>query len=335
MIDCPLAPDSAPLILIVDDEKMMRNLLRRAMEKEGYQVVDVTDGDSAIAAYKTFQPAVVLLDAMMPGMDGFTCCAQLRSLFQSDSLKADRTPILMITALDDPESVDRAFDAGAADYVTKPIHWAVLRQRVKRLLQQVSMFQQLETANQELQRLASLDGLTGLANRRCFDSVLEKEWRRGAREAWDIGDAPQLSLILCDVDCFKLYNDTYGHQAGDLCLQTVAQVLQRVARRPADLSARYGGEEFTIILPNTNKEGAMFVAQNICSEIRDCAIAHRASPVSDRVTLSLGVTSVVPSTEFLPSLLLATADAALYQAKTSGRDRAVFSPLVLPKNASI
>ncbi|NES96958.1 MAG: PleD family two-component system response regulator [Desertifilum sp. SIO1I2] len=319
MTDSLLPQPSPPLILIADDEKMMRNLLRRAMEKEGYQVVDVTDGESAIAAYQSLQPSVVLLDAIMPGMDGFTCCSKMRSFFEGD-----RTPILMITALDDPESVDRAFDAGAADYVTKPIHWPVLRQRVKRLLQQVSMFQQLEAANQELQRLASLDGLTGLANRRCFDQVLEKEWRRGVREGWNTTEAPQLSLILCDVDCFKLYNDTYGHQAGDACLQAVAGVLQRVARRPADLVARYGGEEFIVILPNTSQEGAMYVARNILAEMRACEIAHAASVVSDRVTLSLGVSSVVPTSESSQTLLLASADAALYQAKTSGRDRAVF-----------
>ncbi len=135
-----------PLILVVDDDKSMRILIRRAMEKEGYQVVEVADGEQALSAYTRLQPDLVLLDAVMPVMDGFTCCAELRSL-----CKENHTPVLMITALEDGESVDRAFVAGAIDYVTKPIHWAVLRQRVRHLLQQSQLYKQLEQSNQELQ----------------------------------------------------------------------------------------------------------------------------------------------------------------------------------------
>ncbi|HEY9602021.1 MAG TPA: diguanylate cyclase [Allocoleopsis sp.] len=184
-------------------------------------------------------------------------------------------------------------------------------------IQQSSLFEQLEAANRELQRLASVDGLTQVANRRRFDEYLDAEWRRLAR------DKQPLSLILCDVDYFKIYNDTYGHLAGDFCLQQIASVLCQVLKRPADLVARYGGEEFAIILPNTDATGAAIAAQAIREGIRELEIPHRASPVSPYVTVSIGVASIVPRLEASPSQLIVVADRRLYQAKAEGRDRIV------------
>ncbi len=301
-----------PLILIVDDDKSMRILMRQAMEKEGYQVAEVSDGEQCLFAYTRLHPAIVLLDAMMPVMDGFTCCMQLRALPGGES-----TPVLMITGLDDRESVDRAFEVGATDYVTKPIHWAVLRQRVRRLIQQSQLYQQLEAANQALQCLATSDSLTQVANRRRFDEYLDQEWRRMAREQ------ALLSLILCDIDCFKSYNDTYGHQAGDDCLQQVARAISRHVKRPADLVARYGGEEFAVILPNTNAEGAVHVAEFIRSEVKALEIVHANSQPSGYVTLSLGVASTIPCHELSCATLITVTDKALYQAKAEGRDRVI------------
>ena len=177
--------------------------------------------------------------------------------------------------------------------------------------------QLLESANEKLQRLASLDGLTKLANRRLFDSYLDKNWRGLA------SSRSPLSLIMCDVDYFKLYNDTYGHQAGDACLQQIAKAISRAVRRTTDLVARYGGEEFSVILPNTDVEGSLSVAQRIRDEVKNCAIAHSASLVSQYVTLSLGVASTIPDAISGPNQLIGAADAALYQAKQQGRDRAV------------
>jgi diguanylate cyclase (GGDEF)-like protein len=249
---------------------------------------------------------------MMPVMDGFTCCQHFQELTGGDT-----TPVLMITSLDDPDSVDRAFNVGATDYITKPIHWPVLRQRVRRLIEQYHLYQKLEFANQQLQRLAMIDGLTQVANRRRFDEYLEREWFRQVRER------SCLSLILCDVDFFKAYNDTYGHQAGDECLRLVATTISQEAKRSADLVARYGGEEFAIILPNTDAVGAVYVAENIRIKIEDLAIPHATSTVRDRVTLSLGVTSLIPEAETPPSLILSLADKALYQAKASGRNQLI------------
>lgn len=173
----------------------------------------------------------------------------------------------------------------------------------------------LQTANQKLQKLAILDGLTGIANRRYFDLILKKEWQRLAREK------QPLSLILCDIDYFKLYNDTYGHQQGDLCLQRVAQILMQSTRRPADLVARYGGEEFALILPNTNAPGALFLAHKIVRQLRQKQIPHERSKVSKIVTLSIGVTTKIPSDRHLDSTIIETADNLLYKAKASGRNQ--------------
>lgn len=178
--------------------------------------------------------------------------------------------------------------------------------------------QELELANDELQRLAILDELTQIANRRKFNDCFYQEWQRCARE-----QVP-LSLIWCYVDYFKIFNDTYGHQNGDRCLQEVANVIRKCVKRPADLAARYGGEEFAIILPNTKREGAIKVAEKICQNIKNLDIPHCNSPVGSSVTLSLGVVSIIPSHDISPIMLICNADKALYQAKSEGGDRVVY-----------
>jgi diguanylate cyclase (GGDEF)-like protein/PAS domain S-box-containing protein len=182
-------------------------------------------------------------------------------------------------------------------------------------IQQAQLYQAAQKANFELERLASVDGLTQVANRRRFDDYLNAEWRRLTG-----GQAP-LSLILCDIDCFKIYNDTYGHLAGDFCLQQVAGAIRLAVSRPTDLVARYGGEEFALILPNTQADGALYVAESIRSLVKDLEIIHVHSSVAPYVTLSLGVASIVPSAGATPATLIAAADEALYRAKKQGRDR--------------
>jgi diguanylate cyclase (GGDEF)-like protein/PAS domain S-box-containing protein len=174
---------------------------------------------------------------------------------------------------------------------------------------------ELETANRELQRLASLDGLTQIANRRCFDKKLQLEWQRMSREK------QPLSLILCDIDFFKLYNDTYGHQGGDECLKKMAEILNTSIQRAEDLAARYGGEEFAVILPETDIKGAMQVARSIRRNLREAAIPHAASTLGEFVTASIGAACVVPSVRLSVKQLIEQADRALYQAKLEGRDR--------------
>ena len=182
-------------------------------------------------------------------------------------------------------------------------------------IHQAELYEQLQNKNRELLRLTTLDELTQLSNRRHFNQYIYKEWRRLAREQ------QPLSLIMCDVDYFKLYNDNYGHLDGDLCLQRVASMLQDSIRRPADLAARYGGEEFAIILPNTEAQGAVGIAEKICHRIKSMEIPHQKSPICEYVTLSMGVACQIPQPQMPPETLVNAADQALYQAKEQGRNQ--------------
>ncbi|MBD1892658.1 diguanylate cyclase [Coleofasciculus sp. FACHB-SPT9] len=190
------------------------------------------------------------------------------------------------------------------------------------------LYTHLEAANQQLLRLATSDGLTGVANRHRFDSYLDSCWHQMQ------ASNSALSLILCDVDFFKKYNDTYGHQAGDDTLRQVAGAIQQAVQRPEDLVARYGGEEFAVILPHTSLEGALQVAERIRLTVKALKIAHVCSEVSECITLSLGVATIFPSSNFLPAMLIAAADEKLYQAKQTGRDKAEGHLLCVPRDRS-
>ncbi|MUH00003.1 diguanylate cyclase [Scytonema sp. UIC 10036] len=182
-------------------------------------------------------------------------------------------------------------------------------------LQQSELYQKLQQAKQQLEHLAKIDALTHVANRRRFDEYLQQQWQRSIREQ------RPLSLILCDIDQFKRYNDTYGHPEGDTCLVKIARAITNAVQYPADLVARYGGEEFAIILPNTTEKGAVQVAVNIQEQVAQLQISHSSSDIKNYVTVSLGIASIVPDENSSPSALIATADMALYQAKQQGRDR--------------
>ena len=186
-------------------------------------------------------------------------------------------------------------------------------------IQQSQLWCRLQTANEKLQQLAILDGLSGISNRRYFDLVLSNEWKRLMREQ------QPLSLIFCDVDYFKAYNDSYGHQQGDLCLQQIATILQKHSRRSTDFVARYGGEEFAIILPNTDAEGALFIANNIQQKLAQRKLPHRQSMVSKYVTCSMGISTIVPNPQQSTVNLIESADKLLYQAKKLGRNQIAFN----------
>ncbi len=192
-----------------------------------------------------------------------------------------------------------------------------LRIQLEIAIQQSKLYQELQNYNEKLYKLATLDGLTQIANRRYFNEYLEQEWLRMAREK------KPLSLIMCDIDFFKKYNDTYGHQKGDECLQRVAKTISAVVKRPADLVARYGGEELAVILPNTNLEGAIYIAKIIREEVCNLQIPHQAAPIYKQVTMTLGVSSIIPFPEATYKSLIAGADQALYQAKEKGRNQVI------------
>ncbi|MFB2880896.1 PAS domain S-box protein [Aerosakkonemataceae cyanobacterium BLCC-F46] len=210
-----------------------------------------------------------------------------------------------------------------AHHCSSPRHWypwesELLQQlatQVAIAIQQSELHEQLQNANKQLENLALIDQLTQVANRRCFDRALSKEWTRLIREQ------RPLSLLLCDIDYFKQYNDNYGHTAGDICLQLVAQALKKGVQRPLDLVARYGGEEFAIILPHTDSKGAAKVAQKIHRYIQELHLPHVASSVSKFVTISVGIATIIPTAKTVPLALIEAADRALYQAKLNGRNR--------------
>ncbi len=320
-------------ILVVDDKPENLLLLSTVLTKKGYEVRKVVNGNLALLAAQAEPPDIILLDINMPEMNGYEVCEQLKA-----DRKTQDIPIIFITASDEAFDKVKAFSLGGNDYITKPFQIEEVGARIenqlaicrlqKRLKSQNAKLEteiryrqaieaELIEANRQLKALVNLDGLTQVANRHCFDEYFEREWLRSQREQ------TYLAIILCDVDYFKRYNDRFGHQAGDVCLQKVAQGISQAIKRPADLVARYGGEEFVVILPQTKGEMALQIAETIRECIIDLNLEHPESDASDRVSLSLGITSMIPSLLYTKEQLLETADKALYEAKMQGRNRAI------------
>ena len=313
--------NNSPLVLVVDDERALRLLLHRAMEKEGYRVTEACNGQHCLDICQQQLPDIILLDAMMPGLDGFSCSAQMQALLGDNC-----PPILMITALHDQESVNRALEAGATDYITKPIDWSVLGQRVNRLLtsrwaiaelqqkiqRECLLTVQVEAANRKLQRLCSVDSLTKIANRYYFNEYLERQWSR--LQKYQLS----LSLILVNVNFNKAENE---HQARDEYLCQIADTISKCKLRGADLVARFGDAEFAMILPNTQADAALQMADAIVSAVKAIDIADRDSKIDEFVSFSLGLTSIIPSSEFSVNELISTTEKALSQAKLAASDR--------------
>ncbi|TWH52042.1 diguanylate cyclase [Sporomusa sp. KB1] len=319
-------------ILIVDDSADSRALIKRFLEKHGFgDILTAENATDAFALLGMDQPEglaknidLILMDGVMPGIDGIKACELIKSHTWFKDI-----PVIVITANDNAETLDKAFAAGAIDFITKPIKQLELKARVNSALNMkhaidqrkareaelVKVLEELESVNRELSRLSSLDGLTGIANRRHFDQIYEMERQRAIRTGHD------LSIVFFDIDFFKNYNDTYGHQEGDDCLKKVAAAAGSVLKRPGDLLARYGGEEFVVILPETGVDGAYKVAQDIRTTIEKCTIPHSASRIADHVTVSIGVVGGKMSLTDKPQELLALADKALYEAKSGGRNQ--------------
>ena len=302
MAHLPMAHPSRPKLLVVDDQPINIQVLHQAFAAD-CQVFMATTGEQALQVCRDKQPDLVLLDVVMPGMDGFEVCRQL---------KADPTlrhiPVIFVTAHDDAEQETMGLDLGAVDFIAKPVNPKVVQARVRTQLT-------LKFQADLLRQLVFLDGLTGVYNRRYFDQQLALEWARSARAG------TPLSLILLDIDFFKRYNDFHGHQAGDDCIKQVAATLKGSLRRPADLVARYGGEEFACILPETAFDDAMDLAKQLQQHVRDLGIAHAGSDVAPVVTVSLGVAAREGAINGSASELLGLADAQLYLAKSGGRAR--------------
>ncbi|MDO9600392.1 MAG: diguanylate cyclase [Azoarcus sp.] len=307
-------------VLVIEDTVTSATLVCHQLTKMGLSAMHARDGESGVVMFKRERPDLVLLDIIMPGMDGFEVAHRIRQLEQD----GDWTPIIFLTARASENDLQRAIEVGGDDYLVKPVSEVVLKAKVgamQRIAQMRSallvLTRKLDDANRELTRLSSVDGLTGIANRRRFDESLLREWRRASRTGLP------LSLLVADVDYFKPFNDNYGHQVGDECLKAVARTLELKLRRPTDVVARYGGEEFAAILPETALDGAIAVADAMRGGIEALAITHRLSGAAPVVTISIGVASMMPvrGDENGFVALIKSADDALFRAKKLGRNQ--------------
>ena len=288
-------------ILIIDDEKSNLLYLHTVLRPE-YAVYAFKDGVEALEKVESVQPDLILLDIVMPGMDGYEVLAALKAREDTQSI-----PVIFITGQDSKADEERGLSAGVADYIVKPFSAAVVKLRVGN---QIQIVNQLRT----IERMSMTDPLTGIANRRSFDRKIAVEWRRAFREKHS------LSLLMIDVDRFKVYNDSYGHQQGDVVLQSVAHILRTYLRRPADFTARWGGEEFAVLLPATEAQGAVTVAESIRASVEKTPIPLPDGAATS-VTVSIGVNTVQPAQSDVDPAFVDSADTALYAAKEAGRNK--------------
>jgi len=301
-----------PTILVVDDTESNVDILVELLSDADYEVMVALDGESALEIVKEERVDLILLDIMMPGMDGYDVCRALKS----DS-KTREIPVIFLTADTSEASIEKAYEIGGNDYVTKPFRPKELLARVHRELQMQALIRELKMSREEMKRLAITDGLTHLYNRRYFSEISRDIFRIAHR------DHKALSVIMLDIDHFKRVNDTYGHQAGDEVIRELAAILQ-AQKRESDIVCRYGGEEFVILLPETETEGAKKVAEKIRRSVMDHPVS--AGEGTDiEFTVSLGVAEVDHPNDRSIEEALSRADDALYEAKENGRNRVCIS----------
>ncbi|MCU0289532.1 MAG: diguanylate cyclase [Acidobacteria bacterium] len=311
-------------ILLIEDDEGHAKLLRKAFrgKEDNFNIQVVTSLKAAREYLSENTPGIILTDLVLPDGRGMDLL-----LPRAEDLPF---PVVVMTSFGDETTAVEAIKLGALDYVVKSSdtleampriilralrEWAHILKRRQAEEQLKKLNDQLIEANKKLERLANFDSLTGVANRRNFLEIYTKEWKRGCRSK------QPLSLVMIDVDFFKLYNDFYGHQAGDECLKEIALLLNEALPRAGDVLARYGGEEFIAILPGTDMNGTCAVAEKLRKKIESAAIHHKSSSISNYVTISLGVASMIPSARKTKESLIGAADEALYKAKRKGRNR--------------
>jgi len=289
-------------ILVVEDSKLNQEVLRRILHKE-YTLDFAVDGAEALDKIKSESTDLILLDLILPSMSGFEVLAEIKKCDSTRSI-----PVIIITGRTDPEDEVKGLQLGASDYITKPFHEVVVIARVET---QVRILKQMRI----IENFGFIDTLTNIPNRRQFDQLMIREWNRAKREK------TPFSIMMIDVDHFKMYNDTHGHQQGDVALQTVASTVTATLKRSTDIAARWGGEEFAVLLQNTILDGAIQVAEDIRSNIESTIIPGPNEETDYNVTISIGVASMMPeNSTSIPELIL-KADMALYKAKDSGRNK--------------
>lgn len=318
----------ATSILIVDDRPENLLVLESLLEDMDCNIIKANSGNEALGLMLEYEFALVLLDVQMPEMDGFETAELMRG-----SEKTRYVPIVFVTALSKEEiSMFKGYEVGAVDYLYKPIEPIILRSKVrifielfnqKKLLEEqstllklkVNELTELKDANFKLENLSFIDGLTGIGNRRSFDEYIKIAWKNARRSKKPI------SLIMGDIDNFKLLNDKYGHLKGDDCLIDVGRTINSNIRRPLDFVARYGGEEFIVILPETNSEAAFKIAEEIRKAIKALEIPNEDSLVSEHMSMSFGLATIIPNQEDRIEDFIDQADKAMYKSKEMGKNR--------------
>lgn len=318
------------MVLLVDDQPFVAEMLRRALVNEAdINLHYCHDPSQAVSVAEKIGPTVILLDITMPDLDGLTVCKLLRV----NPVTCD-IPVVMLSSNDDPVTKAASFAAGAHDYMVKLPDSLELIARLRyhsdsyiNKLQRDDAYRALSASqvklaelNLQLLKLANVDGLTGISNRRYFDQRLGEEWYRALR------NRNPLTLIMFDIDFFKKYNDKFGHLEGDECLKQVVRCTEKIINRPADTLARYGGEEFIVLLPETDSNGAQKIAEKIRTEIEKLHLPNPDSTVIPFVTISAGVITTVPEAQSNQNACLHLVDEALYRAKEAGRNRISIAP---------
>ncbi|MES2948304.1 MAG: diguanylate cyclase [Pseudomonadota bacterium] len=301
MTHFPATPGDAT-ILVVDDTPANLSLMSSLL-KDSYKVKVANRGERALEiARSDAPPDLILLDILMPGMDGYEVCRRLKAQAATKDI-----PIIFLTAMADVENESMGFALGAVDYIAKPFNKTVVKARIR-------VHMQLKRQSRLLENLVFMDALTEIPNRRALDQTFEQEWARCARTG------SPLSYVLIDIDQFKQFNDHYGHGCGDECLVRIAKALHGCVQRPSDCVGRYGGEEFAAILANTDMDDALHVAQNFHARVAALQIPHALSSVTPHVTISIGVATAHPVAGQSLQMLSEAADRMLYEAKSAGKN---------------
>jgi diguanylate cyclase (GGDEF)-like protein len=297
-------------ILLVEDSATLRFAMRNYITDAGHDPLLARSGEEALQLLENTPVDMIIMDVEMPGLNGFETTRLIR-----EWLAGHWIPIIFVTGLNEDENYREGIEAGGDDYLIKPVSFMIIKAKIRAMERIAEMRDQLHRLNAELEALSQLDSLTQIYNRRTFNELAQQQWALAKRHQQPI------SALMIDVDHFKLFNDHYGHPAGDVCLKKVTQAIKSCLHRSADILGRYGGEEFIVLLPETDANGAMRVAQAISEAIEVAQLRHEISPSSNLVTASIGGATCLRTTGHDLEELIKNADRALYKAKRAGRNR--------------
>lgn len=309
-------------ILIVEDSATLRHAMCRYIQNAGHTPIVANNGEEALQLFDSKRVDMIVMDVEMPGLDGFETTRLIREWLEKDDLWL---PIIFVTGKNEEEDLRKGIDIGGDDYLIKPVGETILLAKIRAMERIIAMRDELKRLNQSLVELSERDSLTHLFNRRTFDDRAENAWKQAAR------NHEALAILIMDIDHFKLYNDCYGHIAGDDCIVKVAEAIMKSLGRPGDIVARYGGEEFIAVLTDTREDGAYHVAERIRQNVAALNIRHRESPTATHITVSIGGAVINHTAGTHLRDQINAADKALYASKQAGRNRVtvkLFSPRV-------